>query len=136
MATGSNFGIFMAIYGQKIIVDSFPFAIHLDSHGHHFKTFAQIFAALKKACNSLQTYYMNPDNQIEEHQRQYPYINSFSNSQFTYEMQLFPGSLMYIVKSSTYPQNLLVKFTRNYGAVAHRACARLGIAPNLIHFEV
>jgi hypothetical protein len=136
--TGPNFGISNVIYGDKITADMYPCTLRFPSHYYHIEPFANILGALRKAIQNLDEYY-RAIPLIEQGQREYPYFDSFTSSdgnlvRFKYHERLVSYSFIFIVDvedATELPQQLLVKFTRNYGEEAHRACMKLGIAPSL-----
>src|SRR5215470_8849304 len=101
------------------------------------------FGACRNAIDRLHQYYNNPVQQIEPNQRAFPYLSSFQNDDgdriyFKYRKNLNPNSLIFSVDVEDaigLPEQLLVKFTRHYCIKAHKACVRLGIAPELYGFE-
>jgi hypothetical protein len=136
--TGPNFGISNVIYGDKITADMYPCILRFPSHYHLIEPFASILGALRKAIQNLDEYY-RAIPLIEQGQREYPYFDSFTSSdgnlvRFKYHERLVSYSFIFIIDvedATELPQQLLVKFTRNYGEEAHRACMELGITPKL-----
>ena len=105
-----------AIYGNKIIVDSYDYILSLACSRSRFENFARIFCALKTAIVLLQKYYDNPMPESHASQREFPYPNSVKmddGEEIRFEYHSALGPLVFVVdtleNSQNLPQKLVVK---------------------------
>ncbi|TDL30026.1 hypothetical protein BD410DRAFT_780553 [Rickenella mellea] len=133
----------MAIYGSKIIVDPFPFALNLACSTHDMATFTRVLGALKEGIMELSNYYKEkPLPTIPREQRKFPYFASYpgpgdTEAMLRYCERLVPQAphLVFLASESigSTERNVIVKFSRSYGVEAHRLCQEHGLAPDLIY---
>jgi hypothetical protein len=108
---------------------------HIDTHAD---TVARSFFSLKKALQSLHSYYLNlPTSPLSETAHLLPYITSYpdesgSIQQLTYTDRIFPGGDRALFSARDgFGRNLVVKFVRKYNSEAHKLLANSKLAPTL-----
>lgn len=142
---GPNLSISAAILGSKVTIDPLV-TINLASARHDLPKFVPILAALRVAIAELEKYYsQDPLPTVDHGQLRYPYFNTIPGTgmklAYTEQLTSLPNRLVF--KAATYSDReeshsdpfVIVKFCRDYGTDAHRACAAAGTAPRLIHTE-
>jgi len=99
-----------------------------------FKAFRGAFSKLRKEYQDLfavPPINLPPDNSVD-----FPYRHHYDGEtrgkvSFTYEKRLDDSRLVFLATAPAKGLRLFIKFTRQYGTDAHRACSEERIAPHL-----
>ncbi|CAG8647716.1 1984_t:CDS:1, partial [Paraglomus brasilianum] len=121
----------------------------LGTSEHQIK-FARYLGAVRRATDKLRKYYQVVEMSVKERKNHirlfcelspepaFPWPTTYeaSNTQvrFTYELQPYPDRLIFIGKLDN-DDTVLIKFTKTYSLDAHRICAALGCAPQLLGYR-
>ena len=100
-----------------------------------FKAFRLAFSKLRKEYQDL--FIVQPRNLPPANSVDFPYPYHYDDDEtgekvsFTYNKRLDDSRLMFLATAPAKGLRLFIKFTRQYGTDAHRACSTEGIAPRL-----